>query len=144
MFRTSRYELVERFGGLAGFDRGAVIDERLHRHARDELGHAAHVVPVIVRHDEVVDLRQARALDRGRNAIGVAAVEAGPSGVDEHRLAGGRHDQRRLSAFDVDDVDVERIGRLSGDGRHAEKDGDHTVLHKLSVSGCCSSGRRTR
>ena len=79
--------LEEGVGTLARFDRRTVIDERLDRKFLGELRHAADVIGVIVRGDEIVDLRHARLLGRRGDAIRVTALEARPAGVHEQRLS---------------------------------------------------------
>ena len=44
------------------------------------------------------------------DAVGVAAVIAGPAGIDQHGLAGGRDEQRGLAALDIDEVDLQILG----------------------------------
>ena len=66
------------------------------------------MVAVIVSDHNVVDLVDAGELCGSRNAIGISVVEAGPPGIDEHRLPGGADEERCLSAFHVNEIDVER------------------------------------
>ena len=88
----------------------AVIDEVSNRHACRELGEATHVIAVPVGRDEVIDLRDARIARGGHDAAGVARRRRSPvPRVDEQRFAGGRHEQRRVPALDVDDVDVQGL-----------------------------------
>ena len=89
-----------------GFDRRAVVDERPNRNPLRELRHAAVVVLVKMRDQEIVDAGEARVLDRGHDPIGIAAVLLRIAGVDEQRLPRRRDDERRLAAFDVDEIDV--------------------------------------
>ena len=88
-------------------------------------GNAADVIGVVVRDHEIVDAREAGLSNNGRNTVGVAAVEAHVAGVHQQRFAGGRHDQRGLTAFDVDDMDVERLFWLRSRqlGRPRERSG---------------------
>ena len=73
------------------------------------------MIGVIVRDNQVVDCLHPSAFRRLRDAIGIAAAEAGPSGV-YHRLFGWRDDQGRLPALGVDEVDFEGFRRLSDPG----------------------------
>ena len=114
--RVCEVVVVQLRRALALLHRRAVIDEGANRHARRQRRDAADVIGVVVRHDEVVDPRQPGLLHRRRDAIGVAAVEAGVARVDQQRLARRRDNQRRLAAFDVDEVDVERLSRWAGTG----------------------------
>ena len=70
------------------------------------------VVPlaVIVGDQHVIDLLQSRLMGSGQDAIGIATVIAGPAGIDQQRLTRGAHDQRCLAAFDIDEVDLQRLG----------------------------------
>ena len=98
----------------------AVIDERADRHERGELGRPAVMVRVEMRDQKKVDPLQRGIANGSRDAVRVArltrvtglrlecALVSGKSGIDEQRLTRGRHDERRLPAFDVDEVDVER------------------------------------
>ena len=118
---------VEPEGGqavLALVDGGPVVDEVADRQPLGELQRAAHVVAVEVGHDQVVDPRHPGIGRRRRDAVGVAAIEAGPAGVDEHRFARRRHEERRLASLHVDHVDVERVVRstLGGRRRRGERE----------------------
>ena len=92
----------------------AVVDKRLHRQAPDHFGHAAEMVAVEMRNQQVVQLADARVAGGRQDAIRIAVGEPGVPGVDEHRLSGGRDDQRGLPALDVDEVDVQRSALLRG------------------------------
>ena len=78
----------------------------------------AEVIAVPVRGDQVIDLREAGVLDRRHDALGVSRRRrAAIAGIDEHRLARRRHEQRGVAALDVDDVDVERLASASAPRR---------------------------
>jgi len=64
------------------------------------------VVGMIVGNHQVVDLLHTRRFGRGDDAPGIAAVEPAIP-YHQHGFAGGRNKQRGLSAFDVDEVDLE-------------------------------------
>ena len=64
-----------------------MIDERANWHLRGERRHAADMVGVKMRGDQIVDARDARLLHRGLDATGIASLEARPAGIDEQRLA---------------------------------------------------------
>ena len=98
------------------FDAGAVVEEIRHRQALQQVGDAAHVVLVEVGDEQRVDFLDAGGFGGGGDAIGVAPAIAGVSGVDQQRLAGGRDDQRGLASFDIDEINVQRLGGLGGDG----------------------------
>ena len=82
------------------------------------------MVGVIVRDEHVVDLRDAGVVHGCQNAVGVAAIVAGPAGIHEQRRAGWGHEQRGLPAFHVDGVDeqVLRLGLRPGGLRRGGKD----------------------
>ena len=86
-----------------------VIDEVLDRHALGQLQHPADVIDVIVRRHQVVDLFDANLAEYSHDAVEVA--RAGVAGVDHHRLAGRRAEERGGAAFDVDHIDVEGLSR---------------------------------
>ena len=89
-----------------------MIHEIANREVGRHLGRAADVVEVVVRRDEVVDLLQTRVRRGGGDAPGVNGARM--AGIDEHRLAGRRNQQRGGAAFDVDVVDVQRAAVLHG------------------------------
>jgi hypothetical protein len=45
-------------------------------------------------------------------AVGIAALVSGPTGVDQQRLPRWSHDKRCLSAFYIDEVDLQRLIRV--------------------------------
>ena len=103
-----RVRLLEARDLLALFDARPVIEEMLDRDPLRQLLHAADVIDVVVREQQVVDLLEPELRHDRHDPIGVAA--AGIAGIDQQRLAGRRHEQRGLAAFGVDDIDVERFG----------------------------------
>jgi hypothetical protein len=44
------------------------------------------------------------------NAVGVAAVETAPAGVDQQGLAGRAHDERGLAALNIYKIDLQGFG----------------------------------
>ena len=103
-----------RVGALARFGRRAVGDHVADLHARNQLLHAADVIRVVVRDDEIVDGPDAGLLHRGRNPLRIAQVVCRPAGVDQHRLPGRRDDERGLTAFDVNEIQAQRLRRTDG------------------------------
>ncbi len=87
----------------------AVIEKLADLDALDEIRHAAHVIGMEVGDEHLVDLRDARIFHRRLDALGVAAIVAGPAGIDQQRAAGGRDQQRGLAAFHIDGVDVRSV-----------------------------------
>ena len=92
----------------------AVVKELAHLNVRHQFGHAAYVVVVKVRDQHMVDALDAGISHGGQNALGVAAVVAGPTSVDQQRLAGWRYEQRGLAAFNIDGIDAELASGRSG------------------------------
>jgi len=70
----------------------------------------------------VIEAGDAGVVHRGQDALGVAALVAGPASVDEQRLAGRSHQQRGLAAFDVDGVKEQ--GAYLGRGLRRGRGGD--------------------
>ena len=89
---------------------GAVIDEGADFDAIRELGHAAHVIAMVMSDENVVELFDFGRLGGLHNAVRIAAVKAAPSGVDQQRVAGGSNDERGLSAFHIDKIDLQGFG----------------------------------
>ena len=75
--------------GVGLFAVDAVVDEGADGDAGEQLGDAADVVLVEVGDEDVVDAGEAGAVSGGDDAVGVAAVIAGPAGVDEQRVVVG-------------------------------------------------------
>ena len=95
------------------------------------------MIAMQVRHDQVIDARQVRELLGGlEHAAGVAAARI--ARVDQHRLAGRRHDERRGAALDVDPVDLQRTGRLRaasvGRDDDRQRDEQQSDLHGRSIA----------
>ncbi len=61
----------------------AVVQKLAHFDTRHQLGHAAHVIVVIVRDQHMVDALDAGIAHGRKNALGVAAVVAGPTGINQ-------------------------------------------------------------
>ena len=79
-----RIRLLQKFvGGGGRLNVRAMVDEIPDRDARRELGHAAKMIAVPVRRDQVVDLREAGVLDGGHDAVGVA--DRGRAAVSPNR-----------------------------------------------------------
>lgn len=86
-----------------------MINEPADRNAAGDLRHRAKVIGVVVGGNQMVDLRETGILDRGHDAIRIAHRRWSPvAGVDEQRLPGRRDEQRGVSTFHVDHVNVER------------------------------------
>jgi hypothetical protein len=46
----------------------------------------------------------------GRDAVGIAAFISGPARVNQQGLSRRAHDERRLAAFHIDKVNLQRLG----------------------------------
>ena len=107
-----RILLEHRIDLRTRLDVGSVVDELLDRNARRQLGQAADVIGMEVSGDQVVDLFDPGLLHCGHDAIGVTdGGGTGVSRIDEHRLARRRNPQLRISALDIDDIDVQCLRR---------------------------------
>jgi hypothetical protein len=68
------------------------------------------VIIVIVGNHEIVDGFHAGLLCDGRNAAGIAAIEAAPPCVHQKRFAGRADHERGLTAFYIREVETQRRG----------------------------------
>src|SRR6185369_17243316 len=67
---------------------GSVVDELLDGNPRRELGKAADVIAVVVRRNQMIDLRDPGVLDGRHEAVRVAHIGAARvPGINEDRLA---------------------------------------------------------
>ncbi len=91
-----------------------MVDVIADRDALRQFRHAAEMVAMPVRGDQIVDLGQTGVAGRRHDALGVAHRRVGRhiAGIDQHRLARGRNEQRRLAAFDVDHINIQSGPRL--------------------------------
>ena len=96
-----------------------MVDERADLHVVGELLDAPHMVAVIMRDDDVVQFLDVGVFAGFRNALRIASVEAAPSSIDKHGLAGGADDEGRLAAFDIDKINFQGLCGLRA-GRHRE------------------------
>jgi hypothetical protein len=101
-------DLLQKFiGSGTGLNVRAMVDEIADLDTRGELRHAAKVIAVPMSRDQVVDLGEPCVLDGGHDALRIPDGGCtGISRIDEHGLAGRRHEQRGVSALYIDDVDV--------------------------------------
>ena len=129
----SRVRILEKVVGcLAGLNVRAVIDELFNRHLCRELRRAAEMIAVPVRDNQMIDLPQAGIFDGSHDAARIAwCGGAGVARVHEERRTGRRHEKRRVAAFNVDDVDVQRprCARLS-DGQRGRGQDDGKDEHR--------------
>ncbi len=95
-----------------------MVDVFLDRDALLELGHAAVMIAMVMREDQVIDLGQAGIFGGGINAFRVSHGSVGIAGIDQQRFTRRRYEERPIAALDVDDVNVERRPGRLGIGRH--------------------------
>src|SRR6185437_11897776 len=84
-----------------------MIVEMADRNELRERFKAAFMVRMPVADDHLVDALQSGALCGGEYALRVAIPVPGIAGVEEQRFTGGRDEQRRSAAFDVNPVDFQ-------------------------------------
>ena len=85
-------------------------------------GRPAYVVVVEMRHHHIVDVVEAELFERGDDTARVPP--SGIAGIDQDRFAGRCNEQRRLAAFDVNEINLQRFRGISsrydgGDHREA-------------------------
>jgi hypothetical protein len=73
-------------GNVRVFEIGPVVDEGTDLHLRSELRHSADMVTMKMSYKDVVDMVQSGGFCGSNNPIGIAALEAGPAGIDQERL----------------------------------------------------------
>ena len=120
----------DRVGGEVGAEvdgrlrrgRDAIRDERPDRHRRQDAGHPADVVGVVVGGDDVLEPRDPFGGKSGRDG------RRGPglSCIDEHRPAVRRLDEEGVALADVEEGDGQGVGGVrrcgASDGNCEEKD----------------------
>ena len=89
----------------------AVINDRSHGDSRHQLRQATDVIHVKVCDQDVVELADPGLLGHGNDAVGVSAIIAGPTRVDQQRFAGRRDEQRRLATLNIHEEYPQRIRR---------------------------------
>ena len=85
-----------------------MVGECAHRDGLHQQRHTADVVVMIVGDQHEIQLLDVGKLHRPGNALQVPFHR--PAGVDQQRLPGRSDEQRRLSAFYVDEVNLQRFG----------------------------------
>jgi hypothetical protein len=130
-------EAVDRHA--IGPERRAVVDKRADRNLRGEVHHAADVVVVEVRNQQVIDAGDASRASRREDPIGIppddirtagAAGARAVTGIDQQRLPGRRDDEGGLAAFDVDEENFQIPG-----GHRGRQQEDHNTDKGYALHG---------
>ena len=95
------------------FQIGSVIEECANLDSVDQRGNSADVIAVIVGDQDIIELLAGRLDGCGDDAVGIATFVAWPTGIDQQRFARWAHDQSRLPALDVDEVNLQRLLKLA-------------------------------
>src|SRR5690242_4198873 len=96
-----------------------MINEIADGDAAREFGHAAEMVAVPVRGDEVVDLREAGVFNSGHNPAGVPGRRRSAiPGIYEHGFARWRDEKSGVATLHVHDINVECLARLRATSRN--------------------------
>src|ERR1700739_38786 len=104
-------QVVARDVGVFAVD--AVIEELADLDMLNEIRHAAYMIGVEVGDEHLVDHRTAGVFHCRLNALGIAAIVAGPAGIDQQRVTAWRDKQRGLAALDINGVNLQIFrGRL--------------------------------
>ncbi len=74
-----------------------------------QLRNSANMIAMVVRNQDIIDLREAGLMRGSQDPIGVAAFISRPAGIDEQRLSRWTHHQSRLPAFHVDEIYLQRF-----------------------------------
>ena len=112
---------VERIRLLAFFDRRTVVNEFLDWQFAHQLHHAANMVDVEMRDQDIIELLDLGVLGDLGDSSRVAAAKSGPARVHEHGLARRRDDQRGLAAFHVHEIQFQILRRRQQGQRAREQ-----------------------
>ncbi len=135
-FRRQSFVGSVCLGGSGILDRGrSVVHEGYRRHLGEQGRRVVHVVQIVVRGDQDVELLHVGGLGRFDDAVCVAVVIAGEASVEQHGLAGRRDDEQRLAALGVDNIHVEALrgGQDKREGQNQESRQQES-LHGVIVS----------
>src|SRR5438034_6211432 len=83
-----------------------MIHKRHNLHALGEWCHAAHMIAVIMRDQDIINLLDLRRLCSARDPLRISPVEVRPSCIDQHRFVRWAYNQRRLPSLDVNEIDL--------------------------------------
>src|ERR1700733_165857 len=99
-----------------------MIDEGPHRNLRDKLRHAAGMIHVIMREQNIVDAADPCRLGCGGNAVRIARLMSRPSCINQQRMLRWSHEERCLSAFHIDKKNLKGI---AWSGKSVERSSAH-------------------
>src|SRR5204863_9007063 len=91
-----------------------MIHKRHNLHAIGELCHAAHMIAVIMRDQDIINLLDLRRLCSAHNPLRISPVDVRPSRIDQHRFARWAYNQRRLPSLDVNEIDLKWFRSFRG------------------------------
>ncbi len=101
-----------------------------------EFRHAAEMIAVIMRQDQMIDLGQTGITNGLHDAAGIAfrGKVADIAGVDQDRFAGRRDEQGPVSALDVHDINIQSVAGLRRDGGSRKQQGSKTNERAHGIS----------
>src|SRR6202163_1124802 len=86
-----------------------MIDELLNRDAGGQFREPAKMIAMPVSNDQVIDLRNAGVFQSGDDAFSITnGARSHVPSVDEDRLTRGGHKKHRITALDINNIDVQR------------------------------------
>src|SRR5437588_11013522 len=85
-----------------------MIDEGRNLHPLGKLRDPSDMIAMIVGDNQIIDLLDSRQLGGSHDPVGISAIESRPAGVDQHRLARGAYEERCLTTFNVERIDLKR------------------------------------
>ena len=120
----------------------AVVHVLTELHVRQDRDHAADVVGVLVGSDDVIEPFDPLRFEGVRDGHGVSL----PTGVDEHRVAVWRLDDRRVRLADVEERDGQGVGDVGGrrgeEGEGEKKDGKQSAHRGITQLVIVGAGRK--
>jgi len=91
----------------------AMVNEFTHLNMLEQVGHASHVISVVVGNQYMINACDTRIFHRSLNALPISAASVRPTGVNHHGRFRWRNDQRRLSTIDINGVNQQLLRRLA-------------------------------
>src|ERR1700758_3244019 len=120
-----------------------MVDKRTHLDAVHQLGNTANVIAMIVRDQHIIELADAGLMRGSQDPVGVTPLISRPTRIDEQRLSGRTHHQRRLPTFHVDKINLERLfagglSSLARQNQHEDTEANNSnqqSTHNLAPDG---------